>query len=808
MPHDSLIETREVLSSVLPKISVLRCAHCDEIVMSKFYNDEWDPDHRYPFCCLGCLTVFEVLKSKGLEEYYVIKKEAGIFRRRSPAEFRDTQYQFLDQQEFLSEYSYLSTNNSQTMEFYLEGIHCLACLWLIEQLPQILHEVIYAKLNMEKSVVTVSISPHGKFSSIAKELNSLGFRPHPLKKNQVSHKLKIQEERQTLMRIGIAAAGASNVMLYAISIYAGASERYAAVFNLLTIVFAIPVLSYSAYPFYVNAWLSLKNKLLSIDVPISLSLLLGSILGVMNLFRGISENYFDSLTTLVFLLLLSRYFLKNIQQKALMPQELNFFYQSESVLKQEQANSDKFVEIHPQYIKTDDVLKIPSGDYIPADGNLLQGQTYINMSLLTGESSPVLVNQGEAVFAGTQNCSNEILIKILKTQADTRIGKILKSVEHGWSSRAPVVELTQKVSKYFIATIFLLAIILFFTLYMQGNIKFAIEQTLTLLIVTCPCALALATPLAFTRALGLALDHGIIIKNETALQKITEIKNILLDKTGTITFGKVEVKKIDIVSTLPGNLNLYDCILSLEHQSRHPVAMSLTSYAKMKNAKLLSVDDYQEIPGIGVRGKIQGKTMEINQKGFLVDNQVVATFNFEDHLRLDSASSIQHLKDLGFHIALLTGDQNLKAQKIGREVGLSEKNIYANLAPEEKSHLVKHLPYSMMVGDGANDAIAFANAHVGVAVLGSMDIALKAADIYLVTPGLSSIEKLVILSKEVMNIIYRNLYLSLAYNALSVILVFMGLIGPLLAAIIMPISSLTVLFSTFYGTRTLRKLWK
>jgi heavy metal translocating P-type ATPase len=791
-------------------LPTFKCVHCDELSSVALY-DEQDAKKENPFCCHGCLTVYHVLKSKGLEEYYSIKAQAGIIKRRSPVELEKTRYLYMDEPEFLKEFSYQNVQKNSQMEFYLEGIHCLACLWLIEKLPMIVPGVLSSKLDMEKSIVTVTIDQTGKFSQVAYELNTLGYRPHVLKKNQETHEFKIQEERAFLLRMGVAAAGASNIMLYAVSLYGGASDVYAKIFNFLTVVFAFPVLTYSAFPFYKNAWVSLKNKNLSIDVPISLSLILGGVMGVYNLILGVHENYFDSLTTLVFLLLISRYFLRKIQEKALSTSDLHYFYQGESVqrLKNSNNNNNEVLEdIHPKYIKVGDILKISSGDFIPADGKIIRGKSYVNMALLTGESTPVAVCSQDKIYAGTQNISEDLFMEVEKLQKNSRLGEILKGVEQGWFKRAPIVDLTDKVSKYFILSVFILSASLFIYLLLTQNFKHALEHALTLMIVTCPCALALSVPLTFTRALNQAADHGMIIKNEAVLQKLSEIKNILIDKTGTLTLGKQKVVNFVLHQKLQSSLSVYEVIYNLEKISKHPVAKSLLEFVSLHPVQDYKVEDYLETPGVGVEAKIQGSHFKINRKGIWENEELVATFELTDQVRADAKRSLLQLKNMGQSATILSGDKKEKVKKMITDLGCGELTYQAELTPEQKSTLVSQTDHAMMIGDGANDAIAFSHAHVGVAVHGSVDMALRSADVYLVTPGLTAIKRLLILGQETMKVIKRNLVLSLLYNATSVVLVFMGYITPLIAAIIMPLSSLTVFFSSILGTKKLRMLWK
>jgi heavy metal-(Cd/Co/Hg/Pb/Zn)-translocating P-type ATPase len=778
------------------------CIHCDEVALPPIYQ-AGDSSQSKPFCCQGCLTVYNVLHSKGLESYYEIKNSSRSFKRRSPVSEEAGLFKYLDDVDFLREYSYVDHEGSRTMEFYLEGIHCLACLWLIEKIPEFVDGVFTSKLDLDRSVVTVVLKSNGLFSLVARELQQLGYRPHPLKRNQETADFKRKENRSTLLRIGVAGAAAGNIMIYAVSLYGGAAGEFAQIFNALTVIFAVPVFTYCAYPFYQNAWNALKNRTLSIDIPLSLSLILGAMMGVYNLLLGIPDNYFDSLTALVFLLLLSRYFLQLIQDRGLSASDLHYFHQSESVLK---AVGDEFKEIHPRFIQSGDVLRIRAGEFIPADGVVLEGSSNLNNSLLTGESLPVKITKGEKVFSGTQNISFELLMKAEKASDDSRLGRLLKNVENGWVHRSKIVALTNKVSKYFTMAVIGLAVVLFVYLMQSKGLREAIEGAITLMIVTCPCALALAVPLTFTRALSKASQQGIIIKSDEVIEKLAEVKNIFLDKTGTITHGRLKI--VDFTIVRKTEVLIHDVIFNLEKGSRHPVAAALLEYVKFSSCTTLAVDELQEHIGKGVSGKIGGIHFEINREGIFQDGVPLATFKVLDTVRVDSKPTLAKLKKAGFSVRILSGDKKEIVQAISEEVGLEKDKGFFNLSPEDKNSLVSSTPHSMMVGDGANDSLALAQAHVGVAVLGAMDISLRAADVYLTTPGLVPVEQLLVLSQETMKIIRRNLIISLVYNSLSVTAAFTGMISPLVAATVMPLSSLSVLISTLYGTKKSRALWK
>lgn len=776
---------------------MFQCVHCDEQALVPIFLPQ-DCDRHLPFCCNGCLTVYEVLKEKGLSKYYDIKRASDAFKGRAPVESSRSSFLYLDDVTFQAEHSYRNPDGLRVIDFYLEGIHCLACLWLIEKLPDFVEGIQGSKLDLEKSVVSVTISDSGKFSVAARELDRLGYRPHALSRNEDSKLLKAKEERSYLKRLGVAGAASGNIMIYSFSLYSGADESIGKIFNILTVLLALPVFTYSAFPFYQSAWTALKNKTISIDIPISLALIMGGVMGVWGLLHGYKENYFDSLTALVFLLLLSRYFLRKIQDKGLSATDLHYFYRTESVLKK---TGDEFEEVHSDYVRVGDVLKVRCEEFIPADGTVLEGDSLINNSLLTGESLPDHVKAGHRVFSGTQNLGCDLLMVVEKTSKDTRLGGILRQVEQGWASKSRTIDLTSEIAKYFTFAVLLLSLFLFLFLLPEQGAAIALSRALTLLIVTCPCALAISVPLTFHRSLSLAAQNGVIVKSDEVFEKLAKTSRIYLDKTGTITLGQLQIEKFS------GDEFAIDVLYSLEKKSRHPVAKALVDFTRKKGARELEVFEFQETTGRGVEGRIDGRLYEITRGELLCEDQVLATFEVRDGIRSDSRDIISRLKARGYGVSVLSGDKTEVVNLLAAQVGITHLNTHASMSPEDKVTKVKE-PHSMMVGDGANDAMALESADVGIAVSGAMDIALRASDVYLTTPGLSGVENLLILSKETMKVVKRNLALSLIYNSLSVIFVLTGIINPLVAAIVMPVSSLTVLFSTLIGTPKMRSLWK
>lgn len=794
----------------------LLCTHCDEPVAVPLYTPE-DREKNHAFCCDGCLTVYNIINAKGLNEYYSIKENSKIFKRRSPVEFKNEKFTYIDKYNFLEEYSITLESGNRVMDFYLEGIHCVACLWLIEKMPEFVPGVIHSRLNMSKSLVTITIKRDFSFAEVARELNNLGYRPHPLKIGQTVELLKRQEERSLLIKMGVAGACAGNIMIYAFSIYGGAEGEVAHTFGWLTVLLALPAMTYSASPLYASAWNALKNKKMSVDIPIVLSLFMGTVMGIWNMLHGNHENFFDSLTALIFLLLLSRFFLRKLQMDGMNASDMYLFYEAETVERQNKATGE-FEEMRANELALNDVIRINPGHVLPIDGEIKQGRSHFNLSLLTGESVPVLKNVGDEVYSGTTNLDHEILVEVKKVGKETRLGKILSQVERGWQNKAKINLLIDIVAEYFTVAVILLASILFYWIGIhQGQISVGLTRALTLLIVTCPCALALATPLTFSRTLSRASRLGMILKNDEVIEKMAKIKSVVFDKTGTLTFGQFKV--VNWIECEKTQDNLASLIWAMEEKSKHPIAQSLKQYVQRNFAlESIELENYNEIVGQGIEAtwnnkhyQVKGLPETTNHNkwiGLYQEQHLLIKIELSDTLRPDSKKAIELLHKMQIECVLASGDHSLIVHQIANDLKLPAASIYAEVSPEEKLKLIEKQENRMMVGDGANDAMALGHAFVGVAVQGSMDVALRASDAYLTTPGIGHVAEMIVMAKETMNVIHRNFIISIAYNCLSVWATFTGHISPLVAAIVMPISSLSVLLSTHWGTEKLNKILK
>jgi Cu2+-exporting ATPase/Cu+-exporting ATPase len=511
------------------------CYHCGETSHTPIVLVD-KSGKELPFCCHGCVSVFRLINSKGMEEFYKIKETGVQFQKSGPISITEIDYSYLDDEKFIEKYV-KDEGDTYRIEFYLEGVHCISCLWLIEKLPQFMEGVMNSRLDMEKSKVTIIAKKSHSLAEIAQELNSLGYRPHPITESADIERLRRKEEYGFLIRIGVAGACLGNIMLLATSIYAGLKGSLGDFFIWLSFFISLPALFYSAAPFYRSAFASLKNLRINLDVPIVLAVFTGFSSGVYSLFTGGNEVYFDSLTALIFLLLISRYLLKKAQIRGMDSSDLRQFFIPGTVLKKEDG---AFQRVHFDFVAVGDTIQIPEGDVIPVDGKVIAGEGYVNMSCLTGEPYPIKVTRGDEVFSGSVNAGGILEVEVEKLNESTKIGNILQKIQDLPTSKAEIVKLADNIAQYFVTIVILLALGLFLYL-VRTDFHTALDRAMALIIVTCPCALGLATPFALTKAISLAMKNGIITKNEEVFERLRRAKNLFLDKTGTLTVGTFRV---------------------------------------------------------------------------------------------------------------------------------------------------------------------------------------------------------------------------------------------------------------------------
>lgn len=786
----------------------LVCTHCGGECVAPIKGK----NEAEVFCCLGCQSVYEFLKDNGLSDsYYRLLGDGPRFGEAMPAILPSSEYSYIDQSDFLSEYATELEDGKARMTFYIEGIHCLACLWLLEKIPDLLSGVKSAKLDLGPSHLSVVINvSEVSFSEVATLIAKLGHRPHPIKDESEAIELKKREDRATLVRIGLAAFCAGNIMVYNAGIYTGATGLIAQTFGLTTTLLALPAMTYCAYPFYKSALAALRTHQISIDIPISIGLVFGGLASLYNVLTGNPDNYFDTLTTLVFLVLFSRYALSKLTQKGLDASEINSFI-GEGIYNVRRGDALSFTPRHAQTLRPADLISVGPGAVIPADAKILSGHTSLHYALLTGETTPILAGPGSEVERGAINLDDEIIIEAQRVGTETKIGQMLAELRDVPKSGAQITTLSASTSRILTFAVPTIAIFLLVGFGLSGQWQDGMNRALSLLVITCPCALGLSIPLAFSLGLKKAQSHGLLVKDELTLEKIMHLRHVAFDKTGTLTEGKMVLSNWEIKRE--AKLGIANIAFALEKASRHPIGISLCEAMASEVTNFdLKVEEREERPGLGVSGVIGNKRYEISaftdakaskdKKLVLThEGETLALFTLSDRLRKGVKEALSEIASSNLELHLLSGDQDHVVTEQTKDLPLKRDHIHAELLPGDKARILSSLGEVMMVGDGVNDAYALKAAFVGVAVKGSADASIRSCDAYSLRPGLAPIAELIKIGRQTSKTVKANIGYSALYNAVAISAACFGLVSPLAAAIFMPLSSL----SSFLLTMTLMK---
>lgn len=776
------------------------CLHCGLPV----------PAGETKFCCPGCSAVYAVLHDEGLEGYY-----GQNARVRKPALLpRPKDFTYLDDPAFRKLYA----PGGDGMDFYLEGAGCAACVWLVEKVPQHVPGIASASLNLGRSVAHVKLEPGGSFAPAAAALERYGYRPHAVRSHE-AHELILRENRTSLVRIGVAAACTLNLMLFAIALYAGMVGVWERVFLGLSLMIYLPVALYAAAPFYRSAWGAARAGKMAIDIPIVLGLALGTAAGVRNLFvPGYHEQiYFDSLSMLVFLLLGSRYLVRRVQQKAL--DGANLIRQMTPPLAWVwSAPAACFEAVPADRLRAGDRVEVRPGDVFPADGIVMRGESEVSSAVLTGESRPLSIQPGDSVLAGAANLTGAVEVEITAVGAESRLGRILKMVDEAAARRTPASAYADRIAGRFTLAVLAAGAATFGYWLQRAGLNPAVNHTVALFVVTCPCALAMSAPVAMLVTLGRLAKHGVVVKGPETLERLAVSHRVYLDKTGTLTEGKLRVASWQFSVGGADEREILAAVRAIEAHSRHPVALALTSDITARGVPAFPAPvEVREIFGRGVSGLIHNVMFEVRRAEdrwlprendgqteveVLRAGHIVARVLLADTLRADAAPAVQGLRAMGCEPVILSGDGVPAVQAVARVLGIADAR--AACSPEEKLAVAEMDTRCVLVGDGANDAAALAAASVGIAVHGGMEASLQAADVYMTRPGVSQVVVLIRAARETMGIIRRNLAFTAIYNLAGAILAVTGVMSPLAAAILMPLSSFTILTSSALGARSLR----
>jgi len=818
------------------------CTHCGLAVPA----DLIVPGRAEQFCCQGCGTVYAAITAGGLDKYYALRERLGAGERRR-ARVSGSSFEAFENEAFTRAYCREEADGTRSVELYLEGVHCAACVWLVEKLPEIVPGVVRCRLDMGRSLARVEWDPSCVgLSSAARVLDSLGYTPHPARSAR-AREARRRADRKALVRIAVAGACAGNVMLISIALYGGGFTGIEPVFKRLFewVSAGLTVLSL-AWPgsvFFKGAIGALRARRVHLDMPIAIGLAAGGVAGLWSATTGHAEPFFDSITVLVFLLLVGRWLQSWRTRSAMDSVELLYALTPATarVVIVGEDGLESVREAPIEALETGALIEVRPNESVPVDGVVVSGCTSVDASVLTGESVPVVVGVGDRVAAGAVNVSSPVRVRTEAVGAETRVGRMMSAIERLSRERAPFAAMIDRIAGPFVLVVVSLAVLTVLVWWRVSPID-AVAHAVALLVVTCPCALALATPLASSVAIGRAAKRGMLIKGGSVFERLGTPGVMFLDKTGTVTHGTFEVVSW-VGDDVDGHDGLRGLVAAVESRFSHPIARALSRSAGDVGDRGPKVMDaasavlrVEQVPGRGVRAMvlIDGAERELaigspafvlcsiaeeDRPGWLVegldradgsaftpvvvslDGVPAAMAMLGDRVRDEAAGTAAELRRRGWDVRLLSGDQQSVVSAVAAKLGLEASKCLGGQTPEEKLEHVRRAMDSgksvVMVGDGVNDAAALASATVGVAVEGGAEASLQAADVYLRRPGLAPMLELLDGSGRAMGVIRRNLLASLGYNVLAGGLAIAGFVSPLVAAILMPISSLTILTMSF-----------
>ena len=750
-------------------------------------------------CCPGCQAVSQTIIDAGLSHYYKYRTQTGSKKTALIPDELST-FSAFDLPEVQQDFVY-NDNETSSVSLSIDGITCAACAWLIEHKLKHVSGITSIHVNTTTERAQVCwLSNKINLSEILKHINEIGYRAAPYQVDEQEKQSK-ENSRKYLLRLGLAGFATMQVMMFALALYADfftdLDVEYRDYFRWVSMIFAAPVIFYSAQPFYFSAIRSIFSGRLNMDVSVSIALLGAYIASCMATINGTGEVYFESVSMFTFFLLLGRYLEQNARQKAsVSSSNLHKLVPITAQLVTSTGNE----EVPAKRLNLGDIIIVKPGEVVAADGVIIEGKSSINEAMITGEQIPVIKSLHQQVYAGTINVEHPITVEISAIGQDLLVSGIIRLQETASNNKPQISLYLDDISNYFTWSILTIAILTYIVwrIYWPED---AFWVTLAVLVATCPCALALATPTAVTCATGIFTRIGVIARKPGIFEKLIKIDHVVFDKTGTLTCGTLTIDDITLFSDINQEEAL-SIAAALESASLHPIANAFEPY---QNSAFIA-NNQHSLVGQGLTGLINGVQYQIGSAEFIgVNNlqtqavylakeaKLLAQFTLVDTIREDAIDTINTLKQNGCEISIASGDSSLHVDEIAKKVKIS--NVHKGLKPEDKLKLIQTLQtqYSIaMFGDGINDAPVLAGANLSVAMGSGSAMTQNSADLILLGDKLSRFNDAVYVAKLTDKIIKQNLYWALGYNLFIIPLAVTGHVLPYIAALGMSASSLIV----------------
>jgi len=762
-----------------------------------------------PVCCKGCEAAATLILAQGLGRYYEFRELPAL-----KASGASHDWSAFDREAALRRYTHARVDGAREVSLQLEGLHCAACAWLIENSLARTAGVTRIHVNPGTARAELRYDPRRlALSQLLSAIHALGFTPLPLSFTG-GIAAGTAERRAALTRLGVAGLGMMQVTTYAVSLYAGLMQgirpELEQFLRFVSLLVATPVVLYAAQPFFISAWQSLRVRRPGMDVPVALSIGAAYLWSVVSTLRGHGAVYYDSVVMFTFFLLLGRYVEMSLRHRAGLRHDALARLLPDSALR---VSGEQLERVTPEELSAGERVRVLPGERVPADGRIDSGSTEVDESLLSGESAAQARRCGDALIAGTLNLSGVVEMIVTQVGQDSTLAAVSRLLERAQASRPRSADLADRVAAWFVTGMLLLAagVALY---WLHADASRAFPTVLAVLVVTCPCALSLATPAALAAGTARLARAGILVTRGRALERLAGADRVLLDKTGTLTRGE---PRLESVTVLDARWTQADCLAvaaALERHSAHPLARA---FAQQRAAP--GIRAVQSVPGQGLEGLIGDTRYRIGRLEYVLEGctdtpcppldsthtsvalgdstALLAVFHLADALRSDARETLERLASLRLTSEILSGDRAAPVAAAARALG----NIAARaglsaaekLARVEQLHAEHHRV--VMVGDGVNDAPVLAAADVSVAIASGTDLAKVSADLVLLGEGLGGLVTAVETSRRLLRVIRQNLIWAVLYNLTAVPLAACGWVAPWMAVLGMSGSSLLVVLN-------------